>query len=139
MRFILYVSFAQVAVFLSSLEHPFNEWTDEHVAQGFSWRKGSVSFRTLEEAGDYAITVNILEELPEVSLGANRVIEVPFEVPEGASVEIASISDSNIVDVPGARYILRYEAFPAEGDTDPSISLIFAKSDSPRFRVCVAD
>jgi Competence protein J (ComJ) len=53
----LIISHSQIAVFDPSLERPFNSWTDAHVAQGFSWRPGSVSFSTLCEWGRYDVEV----------------------------------------------------------------------------------
>ena len=46
-KFIIDVSYSQIAVFNSELENPFNDWTDQHVLQGFSWREESGSFKTL--------------------------------------------------------------------------------------------
>lgn len=74
------VSYAQIAVCGSSLESPFNEWTDKHVAQGFAWRPGRVSFRTLEESGRQMVTIVVAEPVGPVRPDAVRVIDVPFEV-----------------------------------------------------------
>ena len=52
----LSISYRQVAVFSSSLNNSFNEWTDEHFEQGFSFRPGAVSFDTLED-GEFEIKI----------------------------------------------------------------------------------
>src|ERR1700743_191003 len=88
------ITYSQVAVFHPSLKQPFNIWTDRHVAQGFAWRPGSVSFSTIDEGGVHTIRVSVISSFVEISPAAIRVIEVPFRVPSDGSVEIASISDS---------------------------------------------
>ena len=91
-QFDLFVSYSQVAVFTAGLDHPFNDWEQEHVDQGFAWREGSVSFATLEEASALhceAVVADGWRPHPE----AERAIRVPFSVAGGDSVEIASISD----------------------------------------------
>src|SRR5207249_8431330 len=88
------VSYSQLAVFDHSLERPFNEWTDRHVAQGFSWRPGSVAFRTIEEGGRHVVTVMLGAHESELAADAVRVIDVPFEIPLDGAIEIGSISES---------------------------------------------
>ena len=34
------IAYGQIAIFAASLENPFNDWSAEHIAQGFSWRPG---------------------------------------------------------------------------------------------------
>ena len=53
--FLVEISHAQLAVFDSTLTAPFNDWTDDHVKQGFAWRPGSVSFMTLDTAGTFHV------------------------------------------------------------------------------------
>ncbi|MBN9391540.1 MAG: hypothetical protein J0I20_26140 [Chloroflexi bacterium] len=53
--FDFYISYSQLIIFDNELEAPFNDWRPEHVAQGFSWREGSVSFRTLEDNGSMRV------------------------------------------------------------------------------------
>jgi hypothetical protein len=48
--FQVFVGYSQLSVFDPSLSEPFNNWTPGHVAQGFAWRPGSASFKTLFEA-----------------------------------------------------------------------------------------
>lgn len=101
------VSYAQVAVFLSCLEQPFNNWTDRHVAQGFSWRPGSVSFRTFDD-GDIEMTVLMESERRETE-AAERIIRVPFHVPSGAMVEVGTILDTVQVEIPPGDYAITFE------------------------------
>ncbi len=101
------VLYTQIAVFLSELEKPFSNWTDRHVAQGFSWRPGSVSFRTFDD-GDVVVTVLATDVAPG-STTAERVILVPFHVPPGGTVEVGSIFDTVQVDIVPGDYALTFE------------------------------
>jgi hypothetical protein len=135
----LEVSYSQLAVFSSGLSDPFNRWTDEHVAQGFSWRPGSVSFATLVEYGLHHVTVLILDSPPDLSPAAIRVLEVPFAVQIGGKTEIASISDAYTVVLPPGRYQLRCELLPPEAGDVSAVNLVFWLSNDPIFAISLAD
>jgi Competence protein J (ComJ) len=105
--FAVEVSYRQVCVFLAGQPGPFNNWTEQHVAQGFAWRPGSVSFRTLDD-GALAVSVTRTRRFDESST-ATRVIRVPFEVPVGKRVEIGSIFDSQQIELPAGDYALIFE------------------------------
>jgi len=109
------VSYSQLAVFHSALASPFNDWTNTHVAQGFSWRPGSVSFRTLEQAGP--IDVDVVRSAADVDASpAKRIIAVPFEVDATGDVEVATISAGQPLRLPPGRYRLTFEhGVTAEG------------------------
>jgi hypothetical protein len=134
----LEVSYSQLAVFHRGLESPFNEWKDGHVAQGFSWRPGSVSFRTLEWGGTHRVEVVVRETVGSVSSEAVRAIDVPFVVPDDGAVEVASIADSAVVMVPPGLYLLRCELLPSYGG-DAGVRLVFASNEEPVFRISLAD
>ncbi|MGA9520717.1 MAG: competence protein ComJ [Myxococcaceae bacterium] len=102
------VSYTQLAVFDPSLENPFNEWRKEHVAQGFSWRDGSVSFATLDD-GPVDVEVQLSPRSAELLEVTVRAIRVPFRVPEAGRIEIASIADGREVAMPAGDYALTYE------------------------------
>jgi hypothetical protein len=138
-RIDLNVSYGQLSVFLSSLVRPFNDWTDRHVAQGFAWRDGSVSFRTLEEAGPHAVSVDVVDYIGSVDSDAVRVIEVPFDVPADGAVEVASITEAIPLRLPHGRFLLRCEFLKPPSDGRERVRLVFAKKDPPRFAVVRAD
>jgi hypothetical protein len=132
--FQVFVSYSQLSVFDPSLSEPFNNWTPGHVAQGFAWRPGSASFKTLSESGTH--NVELLSdgnEIP-VSLKAIRIVEVPFLVPSNGSSDVASISDGHRLRLPPGPYQLRFEALPGS-----EIRLVFANCRKPRFTVLRAD
>src|SRR5689334_20938010 len=68
-----------IAVFRPGLKDPFNEWTDAHGRQGFSWRGESVSFLALDADDPPNIIVEFLDAYTQ-PMNALRVILVPFEV-----------------------------------------------------------
>jgi hypothetical protein len=133
------ISYSQLAVFWSSLQQPFNNWTQRHVDQGFAWRPGSVSFRTLVEAGTHSVQVEIDDHAGTISANAMRVIEVPFEVPADGTIEVASISDSSQLMLPVGTYSLRCEFLGADEEGTECVRLVFARSDDQHFAVVRAD
>jgi hypothetical protein len=138
-EFPIMVSYSQVAVFDHSLKCPFNEWTDRHVAQGFSWRPGSVAFRTIKEGGQHLVTVKV--EVNEVELAPDviRAIDVPFEVPSDGAVEIGSISDALSLELPPGIYQLRFECYGCANNANPRVHFLFCRNDNPVFRLVCAD
>lgn len=136
-RFNLEVSHSQIAVFRSSLKQPFNDWTQRHVDQGFAWRPGSVSFRTLSESGPHEVEIGLTDQ--GVADAAARVIEVPFEVPADGAVEVATISDSTPLILPAGRYCLRCELFDPDQHGSDLVRLTFFKHAAPEFTVVRAD
>lgn len=125
-KFEIYVSYSQVAVFLPELQEPFNPWTDDDVEKGFSWRPGSVSFRTTVEAGEHSIRV--CQDGNDV--GAKSIVRsaiVPFEVPENGLVEVGSISDSRVIAVEPGLYSLTFELL-GHDEQATEILLLFTKA-----------
>ena len=108
-RFTLEISYNQVAVFDAQMDSPFNDWTDEHVAQGFAWRPGSVSFGTLKNSGPLMVGVFHTKTFDETSSNANRVIIVPFSVPEHGGIDVASIASSFSLKLRPGEYELTFE------------------------------
>jgi hypothetical protein len=137
-KLLLEVSYSQVAVFWSSLQQPFNDWTDRHVAQGFAWRPGCASFRTLVEAGTCEVTIEMTDHADPIGSDVVRAIEVPFEVPPNGAVEIASISASKGLSIAPGTYTLRCEFRKPTSDVQP-IRLTFVKGGARHFEILRAD
>lgn len=133
------VSYGQLAIFLSSLKHPFNDWSDQHVAQGFAWRPGSVSFRALVEAGRHSVEIDVVQKLGAPKSDALRVVEVPFEVPSDGAIEIGSIAESVALSLPAGTFQLRCEFLHSAGTDGGQVRLTFLRSEKPRFAVVRAD
>ena len=135
----LEVSYGQLAVFASSLKQPFNDWTDQHVSQGFAWRPGSVSFRTMVEAGRHSIEIEVANHVGDIHADVVRVIEVPFESPADGAVEVGSIAETVPLSLPPGSFLLRCEFLQPAGGAGERVRLTFAKKDAPRFAVVRAD
>ncbi|MFG1400280.1 competence protein ComJ [Roseixanthobacter pseudopolyaromaticivorans] len=133
------VSYSQVTVFDHSLERPFNQWTEKHVAQGFSWRPRSAAFRTIAEGGQHIVTVAVDVIENGQSPDAVRIIEVPFEVPADGTIEIGSISDSYILEIPAGIYKLRFECYEPVSSKAARIRFLFVRDTNPKFRIVRAD
>jgi hypothetical protein len=133
------VLYSQLAVFASALSHPYNDWTDKHVAQGFAWRPRSVSFRTILEAGPHIVDVDVVDHLGVVHPDAVRAVEVPFDVPDDGAIEIGSIAETVAVSLPSGAYLLRCEFLRSTGDDEARVRLTFATKDAYLFSVVRAD
>ncbi|WP_445371966.1 competence protein ComJ [Methylomonas sp. HW2-6] len=133
-----YLSYAQVCIFSSLLDQPFNDWSERNVSQGFSWRPGSSSFRTLVEDGDHQINVFIDEPIPP-RLQANciRAFKVPFETVDG-NIEISGISESTPLEISPGQYVLQVEFLQYENNCVPEINIRFNKGDTD-FSILKAD
>jgi Competence protein J (ComJ) len=138
-EFPILVSYSQVTVFDHSLERPFNQWTDKHVAQGFSWRPGSAAFRTIAEGGPHLVTVVVDVAEDEQPLSAVRIVDVPFEVPADGTIEIGSVSDCSLIDIPSGTYTLRFECYEPVSGQAARIRFVFARNASPIFHIVRAD
>jgi hypothetical protein len=103
----IFVSYAQISVFLPSLVEPFNSWTDEDVKNGFSWRPGSASFLVPDEAGQYRVQIHTGTQRARRRDGSE--ITVPFEIPADGLIEVGSISDTKIVKLEAGAYDLTFE------------------------------
>lgn len=134
-RRILIVSYSQIAVFQASLSNPFNDWTDAHIDQGFSWRPGSVSFKTEVDGGPHEVIIACTSYM-DAPVEALRAIEVPFIVSGSDPVAIASIGDEFSVDIPEGSYALR---FAIAADCVQRVELSFLKADTPDFRIVRKD
>lgn len=133
------VSYSQLAVFASELTQPFNDWSDRHVAQRFAWRPGSVSFRTLSEAGLHVVEIDIVDHAEAVHPDTVRAIDVPFEVPANGKIEIGSIAETVPLTLPVGTFLLRCEFRQSISVDEERVRLIFARKDAPRFAVIRAD
>ena len=154
--FDLYVIHSLVAVFGQGFQGSFNEWSPEHIAQGFTWRPGSVSFETLVESGNVQVEVQQAKEInlkPQIQ----RAIRVPFSIDASGIVEVAStVSEprAHIFNLPEGSYVLIFEtgylpSLEANGNTDEEdeeyyepptwCRLTFIPSDSTQAEILVAD
>lgn len=105
MLFLMTITHSQINVFDEQFPD-FNNWTEEHVAQGFSWRKGHVSFGVPDHDGSTLVDVRAVDEFPPLSDAVNRVIKVPFLV--SSRMIVATIIDDAITDIKKSSYQLEF-------------------------------
>lgn len=134
----IYISYAQLCLFLSSLTHPYNDWSNRNYSQGFSWRPGSISFRALVEDGDHKINLYVDEPVPEMDENCVRAFRVPFEVSGNGDIEIASISDSSPLNIPIGMYSVQIEFLKIKEGKVPEVNLRLNKGET-NFAILKAD
>lgn len=134
--FDLAITYSQIAVFNSDMDEPFNDWTDDLVNQGFSWRDGSVSFKTIASDSKVRVEFEVASEFMPAK-GSDRAISVPFECPHG-EIEIASITDSQPISVEVGVYQLIFEC-GAEPDDWCRITMIPNGDLEPRILLADAE
>jgi hypothetical protein len=124
LAFPIHLSRAQICIFESSLEIPFNNWSKRNYSQGFSWRPKSVSFRALVEDGEHQINLFINEPIFPISADCIRAFKVPFEVLDG-NIEIASIADAKALAIPPGKYSLQIEFLSLMSNKIPQVNIYF--------------
>lgn len=135
------IFYNQLAIFEAHAEGPYNEWTDDHFRQGFSWRKGSVSFRVPEDGLSY-ILVETAAVRPEPTSQIFRMIVVPFDV--GYNIlEIGNIISTIPISVPAGMYLLFFELSPPSDQSSSEynflIRLTFVPTTEPLFAIIKSD
>lgn len=108
--FDLTIYYAQIMVYLPTVDRPGLLWTKEHTAQGFAWHPGIVSFGISSADRDCLIQVDVASKIT-VSSESLWAICVPFEV-SSSPVQIGSVFDTHEVDIPMGKYGLVFEVFP---------------------------
>lgn len=133
------VSHGQLVIFQTALSEPFNDWSDQHISQGFSWRPGSVSFLTMTEGGQHSIEVIVTDRLGSVDPEALRAIEVPFDVPAEQTIEIGSLIETFPLSLSTGSYLLRCEFLLPDSSEEGRVRLAFARNERPRFAIVRQD
>lgn len=129
------ILYSQVALFQFGLDNPFNDWSDVHVNQGFTWRDGSVSFGALNGDGNCKIIVRLVNDIV-IDDSDIRAIVVPFEVKDGG-VEVGSVMETVKIDIPVGNYELLF-TIKLVNDVE-HYTFSFVESENPMARVLKAD
>jgi Competence protein J (ComJ) len=114
--------YSLISVFEPSLEDPHNDWSDQQVLQGFSWRQECPSFGMLNSCT--LTSVEIWKMLNfEMKEDTVRAIQVPFTVisTQGVTVQgIPTEPDTNLIPILPGSYALIFETgFKEEYRDDP--------------------
>ncbi|MFB9329279.1 competence protein ComJ [Paenibacillus aurantiacus] len=134
------VSYSQIAVYNRDVDHPFSDWTDAHIRQGFTWREGAVSFGTIgDERSDIEVAVR-KEATPAPD--AIRAIVVPFETGAGGVMVSSILSQAYEYDVPPGNYELWFEIVPGGPGEDGGRTryvFTFIPCGEPKARIAKRD
>ena len=106
--FDLFIFYSQLIVSDEAIAPVPSDWTERHVAQGFTWSPGTVSFGTLGDVGDLRVEVRVAGD-PEVLPDAARAIVVPFSVSPPGLVTLSDCVNEEAVGVPAGEYALLCE------------------------------
>ncbi|ACB23171.1 competence protein ComJ [Methylobacterium radiotolerans] len=128
------VTHAQVVVF----ERPPKayEWTDDHVAQGFLFSPGDVSFGVPDHDGVCRIQIYSNEKfvLDDLCLWA---VQIPFEV-RGDFIDVGTVSETRKVHIDRDNYNLTFSAYDGlgiDGDCTFLLKLFFSNDTNPSFAI----
>ena len=111
--FSLELSWSQVSLFDANLADPFNDWTEAHLAQGFTWRPGSVSFKVPTRTGELDVSLDFIDSL-RLLHDARWAILVPFHSWAGV-IEVSTIAQSELIEIPPGRFSLLYQTGVHDG------------------------
>jgi Competence protein J (ComJ) len=102
------IFYAVLAVIDEGLNESYNAWRQQHIDQGFSWRPGSVSFRTLRDVGNQSVTVRRADQT-NPRPDAQRSILVPFTVSPPGRLANSDLMEDQFINMPGGSYSLLFE------------------------------
>lgn len=119
-EFNIYYSYAQLAVMDPG--EMLNMWTERHYKQGFSWRAGSVSFRTLSEDNSARVRIRLTKTM-DLPAGAVRAILVPYEV-RAEGVEVVTVTEGVSVDITPGKYGLLFAVLALQDGEEYHIQFI---------------
>lgn len=106
-RFQLDLAWSQVSLFEAGLADPFNDWTEGHLTQGFSWRPGSVSFKVPAKQGRCDVTVELIDVV-SVDPDAQWAIVVPFTT-FGGQLEVSTMQADQLIELPSGTFTVLYQ------------------------------
>jgi hypothetical protein len=135
MKNLVTITHSQISVFDGATPE-FNLWDDYHVAQGFSWREGHVSFGVPDHDGQCVVETHFVEAFPELDKQVLRAICVPLSASE--NLFIATTVDEYQTDIPNGNYEVEFHLRPGsvEKDKDPyafRINFFFKQSAEREF------
>ncbi|UTC61305.1 hypothetical protein E4O03_04420 [Treponema sp. OMZ 792] len=100
------ILYRQLAIFVADMPNPYNKWSSKSLNQGFAYRKGSVSFDTIED-GEFKIFINEKDNLKINDI--IRKIIVPLKTKNG--FELGSIISTIKIDAKPGDYSIEYSLY----------------------------
>jgi hypothetical protein len=138
-RFELSISYHQFAIADAGNDRPFNDWSPQHVVQGFSWRPESACFQTPFEDGAYSFEVLIVSGRASLDHRSTRAIVVPFPERKTDRLEISAIGSSHVLAMPRNCNSILAEFIEDGAGIVPLIKLQFYNEVSAVYRIEKAD
>lgn len=136
-QFFLTVLYTQITVAVPGTPVGGLLWTDDHVAQGFAWSQGFVSFGVPDHDGQVRIIVERSERF-HPDAGTLWAVQTPLDV-GFAPVRIGTIGEDHPVAVPAGRYNHVFEArtptSTSNGDIAYDLHLHFLETATPGFAI----
>lgn len=138
-EFLLTVLYAQVIVFRPDAPTYGLFWTEAHVAQGFAWSDGFVSFGLPDHDGEVRLEV-VLAETFRPDPATLWAVQTPFTV--GLQpLSVGTIGIEQAVSLPAGTYNLVFEARAAgveeQADLAYVLRLHFVPDAAPDFAILV--
>lgn len=126
------IDYAQVLVFTASHPRPGLLWTDQHVAQGFAWSEGIVSFGVPDHDGECRLQLEVAETIT-VAPDAISAVQVPFTIAE--DIKLGSVFELREAELPLGTYELAFQILPGDEEFAYVLRLTFAATDTPDFAI----
>ena len=83
-----------------------NDWTQDHVNQGFTYREGNVAFGVPDHDGMTYVEALLVDDYPPLTDNVIRAIKVPFHA--SSNVIVATIMDEVETDIEQGFYSLQF-------------------------------
>ncbi len=137
--FSISVNYTQVLTYLRHIDRPGLLWSDDHVAQGFAWNPGLVSFGVPDHDGECLVEVNTDANLSDLRVDTSLwAIEVPFDADE-TEIQVGTVLDDRTCIISEGSYHLVFEAHTGEIKGDISYTYIvrfnFIKASQGTFAI----
>lgn len=131
---VVHITYGQILVHREGHPAPNRLWSDDHVAQGFAWTEGAVSFGVPDHDGCCRLRVSMGGGPPvEAALWA---VQIPFE--SFGKVEVGTLFEKTPLELPAGRYALAFAAFEGAGGEEEEVyllELVFRPEAAPGFRI----
>lgn len=136
-EFFLTVLYTQIIVAVPGTTTSGLQWTDDHVAQGFAWSPGFVSFGVPDHDGQVRVTVQCSDAF-KVGDDTLWAVQTPLDV-NASPVAVGTIGNEHAVAVPLGRYNLVFEArspiSDEGGDIAYDLRLHLIETPAPGFAI----
>ena len=133
-EFALPIFYTQVLLHDATHPSPGLNWDDTHVAQGFAWSPGLVSFGVPDHDGECLIRV-FVEPDKSVDEAAIWAIRVPYTVT--GPLELGTVGLLQPIAISDGTYDVVFEALPGDADRDIAyvLSVTFVPTTEPEFAI----